>query len=89
MLLTPIVCVAILARVWRWSELATLAVAFAALAAKDPLVVLARQHFVWKQRHPETPVAARWFAGWLVVLILCGLILLATWPLIAIVTVGE
>jgi len=46
-------------------KLPTFTAAFAALAAKDPLVVLARQRFVWKQPHPETAIAARWFAGWL------------------------
>lgn len=80
MLLTPIVCVAILAREWRWSELAVLIAAFAALAAKDPMVVLARQRFVWKQPHPETSAAARWLAGWIFILALSGLVLLFTWP---------
>jgi hypothetical protein len=88
MLLTPIVCAALLARHWRWSELATLIAAIAALAAKDPMVVLARQRFVWKQQHPETATAVQWFAGWTVILILCGLVLFATWPLIAIVVLG-
>jgi len=88
MLLTPIVCVAILAREWRWSELATVAAAIAALAAKDPMVVLARQGFVWKQRHPETTIAAQWLAGWTAVLILCGLVLVHAWPLTAIMALG-
>ena len=88
MLLTPIVCVVILAREWRWCELATLTAAFAALAAKDPMVVLARQRFIWKQRHPETAAATRWFAGWMVIFILSGLVLLKTWPLNAIVAMG-
>ena len=88
MLLTPMVCVAILARQWRWTELATLTAAFAALAAKDPLVVLARQHLVWKQPHPETAAAARWFAGWMAILILSGLVLAATWPVKAIMVMG-
>jgi hypothetical protein len=88
MLMIPIVCAAILARQWRWSELATLTAAFAALAAKDPLVILARQRFVWKQRHPETAVAAKWFAGWGAVLFLSGSVLLITWPFIAVVTMG-
>ncbi|HEV2486596.1 MAG TPA: YwiC-like family protein [Terracidiphilus sp.] len=88
MLLTPIVCVAILSRTWRWSEVATLTAAFAALAAKDPMVVLARQRFVWKQWHPETAVAVRWFAGWLIILILSGLVLLAVWPFKALVAMG-
>ncbi len=34
MLLTPIVCAAILVREWRWCELATLTAAFAALAVR-------------------------------------------------------
>lgn len=88
MLFTPIVCVAILAREWRWSELATLSAAFSALAAKDPMVILARQRLVWKQRHPETASAAKWFAGWMAVFILSGLVLLKTWPLNAIVAMG-
>ena len=81
MLIVPILCVAILARHWRWSELATLIAAFAALAAKDPLVVLARQRFIWRQPHPETAAAARWLAGWLTLLALAGVVLLLTWPL--------
>ena len=88
MLLTPIVCAAILAHQWRWCELATLTAAFAALAAKDPIVVLARQRFIWKQRHPETAAAARWFAGWMVLFIASGLVLLTAWPLNAIVAMG-
>ena len=88
MLFTPIVCAAILSRAWRWSELATLIAAFAALAAKDPMVVLARQRFVWKQWHEETGAAIRWFAGWTVLLTLSGLVLLASWPLTAIFPMG-
>jgi hypothetical protein len=88
MLFTPIVCAAIVARSWRWAELATLIAAFAALAAKDPLVILARQRFVWKQRHPETAPALRWFAGWTILLALSGLVLLFAWPLKAIVALG-
>lgn len=80
MLLTPIACAAILAHQWRWTELATLTAAFAALAAKDPLVVLARQRFVWKQRRPETATAVRWLAGWATLLAASGLVLVATWP---------
>lgn len=88
MLLIPIACAAILARQWRWSELATLTAAFSALAAKDPLAVLARQRFVWKQRHAETTAAAQWLAGWGVVFLLSGLLLLASWPFKAIVAMG-
>jgi len=87
-LLTPIVCAAILARAWRWSEVATLTAAFAALAAKDPLVILARQRCIWKTQHPETVAAARWFTGWMAILIVSGLVLVFAWPLKAIVAMG-
>ncbi len=88
MLFTPIVCAAILSRGWRWAELATFTAAFTALAAKDPLVVLARQRFVWKQWHPETAVALRWFTGWTALLAVSGLVLLTAWPFKAIVAMG-
>ena len=88
MLLTPIACAAILARQWRWTELATLLAAFAALAAKDPLVTLARQRLIWKQPHPETAVAARWLGVWLGILIACGLLLVTAWPWSAILGLG-
>jgi hypothetical protein len=88
MLFTPIVCAAILAREWRWSEVAALTAAFAALAAKDPMVVLARQRFIWKAQHPETLAAARWFTGWMAILIVSGLVLVFAWPLKALVAMG-
>jgi len=88
MLFTPIVCAAILAREWRWSEVAALTAAFAALAAKDPMVILARQRFIWKVQHPETVAAARWFIGWMAILIVSGLVLVLAWPLKAIVAMG-
>jgi hypothetical protein len=88
MLFTPIVCAAILAREWRWSEVATLTAAFAALAAKDPMVILARQRFIWKAQHPETVAAARWLTGWMAILIVSGLVLVFAWPLKAIVAMG-
>ena len=88
MLITPIVCAAILARAWRWAELATLAASFAVMAAKDPLVVILRQRFLWKTPHAETPVAARWFAGWAAVNAVSAVIVLLAWPLRAIIGFG-
>jgi hypothetical protein len=89
MLFTPMVCAAILAREWRWTEIAVFFAAFAALAAKDPMVILARQKFVWKQLHPETPAAAVWFAGWMLLLAGSGLVLLSAWPLAATLALGA
>ena len=88
MLFTPMVCAAILAREWRWTEIAAFAAAFAALAAKDPLVILARQRLVWKTLHPETPVAGAWLAGWTLILALSGLVLLREWPLMPTILLG-
>ena len=89
MLLTPIFSVAILARTWRWSELAVLMAAFAALSAKDPAVLVMRQRFVWKKRSPELSTATRWLLGWSIVLIASVVVLLATWPLKAFLAMGA
>jgi len=81
MLFTPMVCAAILAREWHWAEVAAFTAAFSAMAAKDPLVIVARQKLVWKQWHPETNAAIRWLIGWTLLLVLSGLVLLFSWPL--------
>lgn len=88
MLLTPIAGAAILARTWRWSELAVLAAAFAALSAKDPAVLLIRQRFVWKKRSPDAASATRWLLGWTIVLIASVSILFATWRLADFCAIG-
>jgi hypothetical protein len=80
MLLMPFLCAAILSRQFRWTEsVALVAVAFA-FAAKDPLVVLARQRLVWKQPHPETRTALRWLAVETPVLAISGVVLLLAGP---------
>ncbi len=89
MLITPIVCAAILARQWRWAEVATLTAAFAALAIKDPMVLLVRQRFIRKQQRPEAAAAGRWFAGWLTLLVASGLVLLRAWPTYAVIALGT
>lgn len=88
MLFTPMLCAAILLREWRWTELATFSAVVAALEAREPLLVLARQHFVWKQPHPETGAAWRWLFGWLAVLAVCGRALTTTWPVEAMAAFG-
>jgi hypothetical protein len=52
------------------------------------MVVLARQSFIWKQKHPETAVAAKWLGVWIVILVLCGVALLSAWPPTAIAVLG-
>ena len=59
MLLTPFFAAAILLRHVYWPELVGLLAIACAFAMKDPLVVIARQHFVWRQEHAETKSAKR------------------------------
>jgi hypothetical protein len=80
MLLLPFVCAAILVKATRWTEVFALLAAGAAFMAEGPLVVLARQRFVWKQRRPETDAARRWLLIEAGVLAASGLILLLTGP---------
>src|ERR1041385_980690 len=88
MLLTPLIAAAILVRQWRWSEIAAILAAVAALSAKDPLVVLARQRFVWKNQHPETADAIKWLIGWVGILLIAGIALWFALPLPALVALG-
>ncbi len=77
MLLTPFVAAAILLRRVDWPELAALAGIGCAFSLKDPLVVLARQHFLWRQKHAETQTARRSVAIRAGIALVCGAVLLA------------
>lgn len=76
MLLTPFFAAAILLRRLYWPELVALLAIACAFAIKDPLVVMARQRFVWKQEHPETKAAKKSVLIELVFLAACGLVLI-------------
>lgn len=78
MLLAPFFCAAaVLKRVY-WVEGVILIAIVCAFAIKDPLLVLARQLWIWKQEHPETKAARRWVGVESILLSLCGLALLGT-----------
>lgn len=81
MLFTPFFAAAILLRRIYWTELLALAAIACAFAIKDPLVVLARQRFIWTQRHSETKGAARLALMESLVLAMSGvtLLLLRDW----------
>lgn len=86
MLLTPFFAAAILLRQVSWQELAALLAATCALVIKDPLVVIARQRFLWKMEHPETRPAVRAAAWEAALMSVCAISLLLTrdWrPLLA------
>ena len=83
MLLTPFAAAAVLARTARWQEAVAFVAVAVAFAMKDPLVVVARQRWVWKEAHPETRAAMHWLAAETAIVTVGGLALLATGPLIA------
>jgi hypothetical protein len=89
MLLIPLISAAVLAREWRWTEPVALLAALTIFAAKDPLIVLARQRWIWKQPHPETAVAKSWLMGESFLLAACGVALATAWPLWAVAAFGA
>ena len=78
MMLTPFFCAAILLRHVYWQEAVALAAIVVALVIKDPLVVIARQRWVWKQKHPETDPARRSALIEILLLAAAGAALLST-----------
>jgi hypothetical protein len=62
LLLQPFVCAAILARRWQWTLLAAAGLALVGFIIREPLVVLARQKWVWREKKPETEAAWRCLA---------------------------
>ncbi len=80
MLLTPFAAAALLSGRLSWAEPVALAAVLAAFLAKEPLIALARQRFVWKQPRPESSAALRWLSVEALVLALCGLLLARVWP---------
>jgi hypothetical protein len=77
MLLTPFIAAAILLRHVYWPEFVALLAIVCAFVMKDPLVVIARQRFVWRQEHAETNAAKRTVAAQTLFLIACGAALLS------------
>jgi hypothetical protein len=59
MLLFPLISAMILTQLWTWSFVPAVAAALAVFLIREPLVVLARQRYVWKDLRPETAAARR------------------------------
>lgn len=74
LLLQPFLAGAILGGDWNFYLIPALGVVLLGFALREPLVVLARQAFVWRERNPQFGQAARW-----VLLELAGLLSLAYW----------
>jgi membrane protein implicated in regulation of membrane protease activity len=73
MLIEPLLAAVIVAREITWPLLPAAGAALGAFLIREPLVVLARQAWVWKQPHPETASARRWFLAEAALLAACGL----------------
>lgn len=60
LLLQPFFAGAILAREWNWLLLPALGLVLFGFLLREPLIILARQRFVWRAYNPQSAVAARW-----------------------------
>ena len=81
MLLQPFLAALIVLHRPAWPVLPALAAVVLVFLVRDPLTILARQRWVWRDRRPESALALRYLAVELVLLALAGGALLLVWPL--------
>ncbi|MEP7367637.1 MAG: YwiC-like family protein [Acidobacteriota bacterium] len=79
MLVQPLICALPIVGHWHWSFIPTAIVAAAIFLVREPLVVLCRQRWVWRDPHPEAQMAKRWLAILIPFILLNGGILLLRW----------
>lgn len=84
MLAQPFLCALIIAGSrswsWHWSVVPAAVAAISMFLLRGPLVVLARQRWVWRQPHAETAVATRWALGLGAMLAVAAGTLSLRWP---------
>lgn len=80
MLAQPFVCALIVAWSWHWSVVPAAVAAMSMFLLRGPLVVLARQRWVWRQPHAESATATRWTLVLVAVLVAAGGALALRWP---------
>lgn len=76
MLAAPFISAAVLARSPAWLLFPAACAVLSTFCIREPLTVLARQSFLWRDRKPESAVALRFLAANLLVLTLSGSALL-------------
>ncbi|MEZ5361066.1 MAG: YwiC-like family protein [Bryobacterales bacterium] len=81
MLLFPLVSAAILAKTWTWWLIPALGAALAGFLIREPLAILLRQRYVWRQPRPETASATRSLRVFVPLLLACGATLAFVVPL--------
>jgi hypothetical protein len=84
LLLQPFFAGAILAREWNWLLLPALGLVLFGFLLREPLIVLARQRFVWRAYNSQSTVALRWLLAEAAGATLCLALLIAQRPLAAV-----
>jgi hypothetical protein len=81
MLLQPFLGALMVERRLSWAVAPALAAVVLVFLVREPLTVLARQRWVWRNRHLESDVARRYLWVEFALLAAAGVALLAVWPL--------
>ena len=81
MLLQPFLGALIVLHRLSWAVAPALAAVVLVFLLREPLIVLARQKWIWRNPHPETAVARRYLWTELALLAVAGAALLVAWPL--------
>jgi hypothetical protein len=88
MLLQPFLGSWIALKTFAWPVLPALAAVLGMFLIREPLLVLARQKWVWREQKPETAAARRRLAFELAGLLAAGVWLLAVWPWWIVIVIG-
>lgn len=79
MFVQPLVCAVVIVHRWHWSIVPAITAAGAMFLLREPLVVLARQRWVWREPHAEAERAKRWIALLVPLMVISGGLLLYRW----------
>jgi hypothetical protein len=88
MLLQPFLGALIVLRRLSWPVAPALAAVVLVFLVREPLIVLARQKWVWRGAHPETAAAKRYLWIELGLLAVAGALLLTVWPISLLAILG-
>jgi hypothetical protein len=89
MLLQPFVAGALLGRTTDPLLLPALLAVLTMFVMREPLLILARQRFIWKDHHPEADAARRALLYESTLLIACGALLISGIPLLIMTALGS
>jgi len=88
MLLQPFIAALLVYHRLTWQVLPALAAVSLVFLVRDPLIVLARQKWVWREKRRETSADRLYLAIELMLVLLSGALLLTAWPLWILVATG-